>query len=873
MVFSMGPNSGTPRLGLIAACVMLVAGSLRPARAWPATGGEASGEQFRTGRYAECLESCRKVIESGSPGADEPRWRMLMIESLLSLGRYNEAAVEVAAAMRYYPLSISLLKLGHTTYLQSGQADRARELLTTIYRIASARRLASMDGRDVVALGQALLLLGAEPRIVLEEFYNRALRSDPNRREGYLAAGDLALAKQDYELAASQFRQALERSGDDPDAHCGLAQAFYYSDRAEMLKSLDAAFVVNPRHAGALILLAEHQIDCEDYDGAARSLDKVIAVNPWHPEAWAYRAVLAHLANDPNTEVNCRAKALKFWKTNPKVDYLIGRKLSQKYRFVEGAAYQRRSLKFDPTYLPAKGQLAEDLLRIGDEQQGWDLADEVHTRDPYNINAYNLVNLRDNMARFDTIDVNGLVIRMDPLEASVYGDSVAALLEQARAHLGRKYGLRLDRPVTVELFRNQQDFAVRTFGMPGGDGFLGVCFGNVITANSPRAERTANWQATLWHEFAHVVTLNLTGNKMPRWLSEGISVYEELQHDPRWGQRMNPQYRKMILDGELTPVSDLSGAFLNPPTPMHLQFAYYQSALVVEFLVQRFGFDSLRAILADLGRGEEINAAISRRTAPLKEIEKQFEAFARQRAQDLAPQVDWARGERGQIDTGDPQAVAAWLAKHPNSFWGLRLQAAGLLAEERWREAKKPLQRLISLYPEYVGEDNAYQFLALTHRHLGEVDAEQEVLKELAARSADAADAYARLMEISEQKQDWSGVLENGNKYLAVYPMLSTVHRRMGRAAEELGRSVQAVEAYQRLLLLDPADPVEVNYRLARLLRRNDPAAAKRHILEALADAPRFREGHRLLLQIVAEGELAAPQDQEPSRVSEEDMP
>ena len=56
----------------------------------------------------------------------------------------------------------------------------------------------------------------------------------------------------------------------------------------------------------------------------------------------------------------------------------------------------------------------------------------------------------------------------------------------------------------------------------------------------------------------HVVTLELTHNKMPRWLSEGISVYEELQENPTWGQRMTPRYRQMILDGELTPVGELS---------------------------------------------------------------------------------------------------------------------------------------------------------------------------------------------------------------------------------------------------------------------------------------------------------------------------
>ena len=37
----------------------------------------------------------------------------------------------------------------------------------------------------------------------------------------------------------------------------------------------------------------------------------------------------------------------------------------------------------------------------------------------------------------------------------------------------------LDGPVTVEIFPRQKDFAIRTFGLPGGAGFLGVCFGHI----------------------------------------------------------------------------------------------------------------------------------------------------------------------------------------------------------------------------------------------------------------------------------------------------------------------------------------------------------------------------------------------------------
>jgi tetratricopeptide (TPR) repeat protein len=309
----------------------------------------------------------------------------------------------------------------------------------------------------------------------------------------------------------------------------------------------------------------------------------------------------------------------------------------------------------------------------------------------------------------------------------------------------------------------------------------------------------------------------------------------------------------MILEGELVPLSKLSSAFLSPPSPMHLQFAYYESSLVVEFIIEKFGLASLQAILADLAEGEEINTVISRRTTSIDKIEKQFEAFAQKQAEDLAQNVDWSKPETGQIDPSDPEALAEWLTKHPNSFWALTQRAKHLLTDENWEQAQVPLKKLISLYPNYTGEGNAYSLLAYIYRKLDETEQERLMLNKLATISANAVEAYGRLMEIAMEQKDWRAVLDNGNKYLAVFPMLGTVHLQMGRAYEELGQNEQAIDSYRRLLLLDPSDPADVNYRLAKLFQDRDPSTAKRYVLEALADAPRFRQAHSLLLKIISD--------------------
>src|SRR5947209_859604 len=301
---------------------------------------------------------------------------------------------------------------------------------------------------------------------------------------------------------------------------------------------------------------------------------------------------------------------------------------------------------------------------------------------------------------------------MEAREAEIYGPRVVALLQRARAELATKYGVTLAEPVIVEMFPRQQDFAIRTFGLPGGAGFLGVCFGRVITTNSPasQAAHPSCWEATLWHEFCHVVTLQKTKNKMPRWLSEGISVYEERQADKTWGQTINPRYREMLLGDELVPVSKLSGAFLSPKSPVHLQFAYFESSLAVEYLVEKHGTATLQRILVDLGVGLPINEALARYTGSLETLDKDFADFAHARAKAMGPDADWSEPELPRRANSDQ--IAAWLKDHPHNYAALNRLARQLSSEQKWDAAKAPLEEMRKLYPEDCSANNPYSLLA-----------------------------------------------------------------------------------------------------------------------------------------------------------------
>ncbi|HKX60733.1 MAG TPA: tetratricopeptide repeat protein, partial [Verrucomicrobiae bacterium] len=649
--------------------------------------------------------------------------------------------------------------------------------------------------------------------------------------------------------AAKTFRAGLKKFPDDVDFHFGVAQAFASSDRLEMISAVEEVLELNTNHVASYLLLADHLIDGEEYKAAGETLERALSVNPHEPKAWAYKAVIAHLQNEKEAETEARNKALTVWKTNPDVDHLIGRKLSQKYRFSEGSQHQRRAAAFEPRFLPARIQLAQDLLRLGQEEEGWRLAEQVHQEDGYDVTAFNLLNLQDAMAKFATLTNETFVVRMATNEALIYGERVLSLLERARTTLCAKYSMTLEPPIIVEIFPKQKDFGVRTFGMPDNPGYLGVCFGSVITANSPasQAAHPANWEAVLWHEFCHVVTLQLTRNKMPRWLSEGISVFEELEGNPSWGQGMTPRYREMILGKDFTPLGDLSAAFLAPKTEMHLQFAYYESYLAVEFLVKKFGMDALKNILVELGTGMEINTAISKHTEPMEKLDKDFAAFAKERAENLAPELNFKKpGLEGLAK------LELELGADSKNYHTLLQLAREALRKKEWQKAKAPLEKLIKLFPNQRGSDNAYSILGEVHRRLGETNEERQVLTQLASIESDAVDAYQRLMELNRATGEWDAVATNAGRYLAVNPLVELPYRYLAEASEQLQRPDSAIESYRTLLRLDPPDPAGTHFKLARLLHEKGEPSAKRHLLQALEEAPRYREAHKLLLKFSA---------------------
>jgi tetratricopeptide (TPR) repeat protein len=145
---------------------------------------------------------------------------------------------------------------------------------------------------------------------------------------------------------------------------------------------------------------------------------------------------------------------------------------------------------------------------------------------------------------------------------------------------------------------------------------------------------------------------------------------------------------------------------------------------------------------------------------------------------------------------------------------------------------------------------SVYVLLATAYFKLGQTNEEYEVLSQLAAKDDDCTDAYLRLMEIASGSQKWPVVEQNARRYLAVNPLLASPYHYLAQASEEKGDTQTAIDAYRALLQLEAADPAAVHYRLARALHKRGDPEARRQVLQALEEAPRYREALGLLLEI-----------------------
>src|SRR5260221_6584176 len=291
--------------------------------------------------------------------------------------------------------------------------------------------------------------------------------------------------------------------------------------------------------------------------------------------------MLAALAavEDKNQEFDSEvAKVLAVSPGHSEVYRVAGELVAHNYRFEEAVALTRRALALTPADPRALADLGAQLLRTGDEAEARTALESSFKIDPFDVVTFNMLSLLDSLDKFETIRDGDLVVKMSKDEAPVLKEYAVALAHQALGTMAARYEFTPKGPILIEMFPKHDDFAVRTLGLPGMIGALGACFGHVVRLDSPKARPpgTFNWGSTLWHELAHVITLQLSEQRIPRWLTAAISLFEEQRARPEWGREMDVMFAGLLNRGETIKLKDLNAAFQSPKT---ITLAYYQASL------------------------------------------------------------------------------------------------------------------------------------------------------------------------------------------------------------------------------------------------------------------------------------------------------
>jgi tetratricopeptide (TPR) repeat protein len=817
--------------------------------------GKAAREFFQAGRIIELSELASPGLRSRILA--QPMEAYFAGEALLACNRSADAlalAAEIEAAL---PRGMVGPFLRFREAEQAGRTGAAREIATE--RINRPDVTGYWWGRsalDWALLGKLKQAAGADAKVVLETCFERALRDDPNCEEACVFAVELALSCGDAELASTRVKDGLKRFPKNTALMALWGKALQWSSPKEAAEKWLKALESNPNQLLARASLAEAAFIMED----AAALQEHLSLLPASDcEAGALQLARSYTGSTHQTP----GQEQKSHGQNSWALHRAGVLLSARYRFSGGAGLQEKALSLDPGLLPAKRALAEDLLRLGRSAEAWPMLEEVHRRDGYDITAFNLLELRDRVAGFTRVESEHFEVWMAPSEAAVYGDRVTNLLERAYGKLAAKYRFKPAIRTTVEIFPEQKDFAVRTFGVPGGDGYLGVCFGPVITAPSPASPRAAghSWEATLWHEFTHTLTLTLTRNRMPRWLSEGISVHEEQQANPAWGQRFRPRHAGRLLKGQFTPVDRMSEAFRTGDGG-ELDFAYFQAGLIVDWMVRKSGVDKLRGLLEELGKGAEINAAISKIYGPMEQVNADFSKYAAAWVQEMAGTLAWkvstktADEKAGDKPAGAEQGGAGNAAR--KTYEDLMREGQRAFASKDLETARERFEAVLKGAPRMHDSEGALFWLVKIYRALGLDEREIETLQSALRCSADFGGAHERLIELYARKEDWPRLAETAASCLGVSPMSVRVLEGLGRAHEQMGNQSAAVDAFERALKLDPERAPRWHSKIGTLLQVTDPAVARGHLLDALEVNPRDRSALEALARIASKAAKGA---------------
>jgi tetratricopeptide (TPR) repeat protein len=790
------------------------------------------------GRYDEVATITERL------DGQDPEVAAVRARALVARGRYQEAETLLAPVARRAPTSEAALELG--LLLQMLSRPEAEPILNRIADTADARTVPA----DLARAARALLALERtqEANVV----YSNAVSYVPNDPVMNAAWGDLFLAKNKNAEALKSYQIALDADQKFAPAMIGFARALADDDPPKANQAARKALEINPNSVDTYLFLAGQAVDAGSRPEARQLIQKALAVNPSSLDAIALLAGLAYVEDKaPEYEAQV-AKALSISPKDSEVFRVAGDLAAHNYRFDEAVALARRALTLKPQDPRALSDLGVHLLRTGDEPGARAVLDASFKIEPFNTVTYNLLQMMDTLDKFVTVQDGDIVLRMDKNEAPVLTDYALRIAHQALASVSSRYGFKPKGPILIEIFPKHDDFAVRNVGLPGMTGALGACFGRVVTMDSPKARPPGEfqWEATLWHELTHVITLQMSEQRIARWLTEGISVYEETIARPEWGRGMDLAFAQMLNANKTLKLKDLNAAFTNP---QQISVAYFEASLLVEHLVATFGDEGLHKLVRAYGDKLDTDGAVKQAfNTDLAGLQGGFDQFLEKRYGTLRRALALP-ADNPDLPKMPLEVLRPYAAQHPGSYpvqlyFGNGLRKAGDLDQ-----AIQAFERAAALAPVARDADSPQRQIAEIAIEKNDRRRAITALRAVLDADFDNVEVARKLAKLyrDEGTKDPAVLRWVYERIAAIDPFDAEVHGALGALAFQRNDADTAIRERRAVLALGPVDRVAALTDLAEsYVKGGRTAEAKKQVMAALEIAPSYERAQGLLLSL-----------------------
>ena len=792
---------------------------------------------LQTGGFAEGLQQAEVLLDRWpeSPYVHYMRGRLLVkTGDLDSAERAFQEAIKRKGD--FWRAGLALADL----YAATGRDRRAQQL----YGVLRGRY------KQGLFISPADLGIAGRAAAQLEEFHdaNEALRAaldlDGSNLQNLLWRAELFGRTYDDAFARELYQKAIAINPHWADLYVGHSRVTDGFAAKEELAHL--ALEKMPVHTGALEELARIAILDGAYADAAALLDRALSVNPSSVSSLAHLGAAHYLKGHSAALAAVESRALEVDAESAAFHRTISEDLTLRFRYPAAADFAQKAVRRDPGDAAANAALGAGLLRLGRRGEARRYLERSYESDAFNLYVANTLSLLDAYADFEEWESEHFRLLIHRDESAVLGSVMLREAERAYAAYRDRYPYRLTGKIQIEAYNDPDDFAVRVAGIPH-IGLLGVSFGDVIALNTPRAQqgRPYNWARTLWHEIAHTMAIGTSRYHVPRWLTEGLSVYEETRADKAWSRKLEPALLRAFEQGHLHALDQMDRGFTRPAFPGQILLSYYHASEVVAFVADRHGFGAIVELLQALSRGLDEEEAVR---VALGESRQSIDRAFRN---SLRARLDSLQGTLRLL----PNPLAEEVTGRTDSPLLRRLETGmAALSAGDLTKAESSFKAALELYPAYVGANNPYAGLAEVYRRSENKGALMDILPRYISITEYGAVEARELAELFAARGDVERSVDLLERTRATEPYDIRTLLRLAELQEEIGRYADAVGSRRAVIALDPVDRANAFYRLARTLYElADLAAAKRAVLQSLELAPSFRDAQRFLLACVAE--------------------